>query len=339
MKKVLFGMALVFCSSISILSGQNINTPAKTEQLTAMKDVKFWFCNEGLDNTTTTLNSAIDQWTPFKVCAVWQNNGPTDVKVHVDLADITKTQQWSKACGLTTEFEQFVNPKDLKQLKDFVLPAGNNVIKEFDVTFPIWIDGQQWWCFAYSVSQANKEQAMLWVVIRSATWMDFFVGSLENIKNEFKTENTTTSLDWNKDLIMKFDLVNIWNLENDIVMTWNITNMFWFSKSVSVDVWKMTPGMTKPIEMNLWSIPSYGWLFNINLNLSAKPYFSYDISNSSIDPTLLETKTITIKNTFFQIPRLIIWGALLIIILLVLVFKKKKPQVVYIQQPQQVSPA
>lgn len=331
MKKVLLAMALVFVSTINILSAQSIDTPTQANTPTAMRDIQFWFCNDWLENTSRALNSAIKQWTPFKVCAVWTNNGGTDASMGVEIADVWLSRQWSKSCTLTNDFEKFVNPNDLKALKNFVIPAGGSTIREFEIVFPIWLEWKQSWCFTYTLLKEGSD-SMVWVVIRSATWMDFFVGNLDNINNEFEAKNIVTSIDWNKDLVMKFDLVNVWNLESDVIMTWEISNMFWFSKKISIDAWNITPGMTVPVEANLWSVPSYGWLFNIKLKSQATPYFSYDISNSDIDPTLLEPKEFVIKTTYFQMPRMMIWAAIVIIFLLFIALRKPKQKIVYVEK-------
>lgn len=331
MKKVLLVMALIFISTINILSAQNVTIPEQKVEQTSMKDVQFWFCNNWLDKISSSLNSAIKQGTPFKVCAVWINNGGTDAQINVDIADVWLTEQWSKACELTNNFEEFINPNDLESLKNFVIPAGNSIVKEFEIVFPLWIEWKQSACFTYNLLK-ESDGSMLWVVIRSATWMDFFVGSLENIKNEFKAENMLMSLNWNKDLILNFDLINVWNLESDVIATWEISNMFGFSKKISINIWNITPGMTVPVEANLWSIPSYGWLFNIKLSSTATPYFSYDISNSEIDPTLLEPKEFTIKASYFETPRMIIWATFIILILLFIALRKPKQKIVYIEK-------
>ena len=158
---------------------------------------------------------------------------------------------------------------------------------------------------------------------------------LSDIKNIIDVDNIELSLDDNKDLIMNFDIKNEWNLENLVELSGTVSNMFGYSKKFSIEWWHVLPGNHWHVEANLWSIPSYGWLFNIDFKAFATPYFSYDISKSSIDPTLIEMKTFDFSTKYFKMPWLIIAIVIVVILLLITMFRKPKQKVIYVQQPEQ----
>jgi hypothetical protein len=139
---------------------------------------------------------------------------------------------------------------------------------------------------------------------------------------------------------LDFNLKNVWNLENTFVISWYITNIFWFKRPFKIDwEWaRLQAWNQKPLNINVWSIPSYGWLFKVTINVIASPYFSYSIDSSNIDPKLLEDKVFTITTSYFEMPWLILIIVVLVILFLIVAFRKpkwKNQQVVYVQAPQQ----
>jgi len=315
------------------------NSETKEKASVTHEHISMWFfeCDWDINQRTKTLNSAVNQWEPFEVCTIWTNNSSEDAQIEVDYNKSVYTPQWSKTCGNESIQEFIISDGDIN---NFIIPSNNYVVKKFSILFPVWIDWQQEECMRYRVSSVNKnkeENSSVGIVVRMNKWvyMDFFVWNLEDIKNNMVFENIKTELDSNKELILNMDIKNIWNLENDVNITWKITNMFWFSKDFIITGGKVIPTRTTPIKANLWQLPSYWWLFNIEFTATSTPYFNFDISKSNIEPKLLEPKEFKIKTTFFQIPRMLIWVAILVILLLFLAFRKPKQKVVYVQQPEQ----
>lgn len=303
--------------------------------------IHFWFCNEWNDNLSSNLNYAVTAWTPFKVCSMFYNGSNQDIKIEVRIVDQEKTAEWDPTCNyVSTNIQNFINPEVLADFEEIVLPAWETVTKEFDVTFPLWVEWDQKACYTYYIPR-ESQWWMITAIINKASFMDFFVGTLDDIKNEITATNITTSIDDNKDLQMDFVLSNVGNLEDSITIKWQITNILWFKKEFEIE-WKwiqLTPGSSVPVSAKLWSLPGYGWLFKIEFTATATPFFSYDVSHSTIDPSLLEDKTFTVTTTYFQMPWLILIVLVLVIVILFLAFRKPKnkaqPQVVYVQVPQQ----
>lgn len=292
----------------------------------------FWFCNDGLDNVTKSLNAAVEQWKPFKVCAVRKNNSTSDLELTIDLPFATYTPQWDKTCGKDLTFENFI--PESESLKGLTIPAGNQFIQEFDVNFPIWVNGKQDWCLVFNVAPPAFKEWQSWLMPRIRKWffMNFFVWEAGDIKNEVKVENIKTSLNSNKELILNFDVANVGNVENTINVSGTISNMFWFKKEFEIIWWVVIPERSLSLEANLWPVPSYGWLFSIKFAVNTTPHFIYDISQSNIDPSILEEKVINVKTTHFEMPWLILWIVILVILLLAIALRKPKQKVVYVEK-------
>lgn len=293
--------------------------------------VSFWYCNEWIDNPSRTLNYAINQWEPFKVCFIMSNSANQDIKVRIRMVDLL-----NGICSVnSTTIYNFISPDDIKDFDEITIPAGNYIIKEFNILYPVWIEWDQGACTMFNIIKEEESTANISAIVNRAYPMQFFVWTLDNVKNEIAIENVELALDDNKDLIMNFDIKNKWNLENLVELSGTVSNIFGYSKKFSIEWWHVLPGGLWHVTANLWSIPSYGWLFNIDFKAYATPYFSYDISKSSIDPSLIEMKTFDFKTTYFKMPRIIFAIIIILILLIITMIRKPKEKVVYIQAPQQ----
>lgn len=303
-------------------------------------NIHFWFCDKWIDNVHDTLNIAIEQWKTTEVCISFYNDANQDITLNIDYPILGTDQDGWPSCSIDNSFENYI--ENINQIKTLVIPAGELVQTSIKLNFPIWIEWEQWGCLAFSAVGEKENNSVgafsLNTVIRRAYHMHFFVWWIQDIKNELKIDNIETYLNENKEVVLKFNISNLWNIEESLDISWNISNIFGYKKDFIVEGWKIQPNRTLPIEVNIGTIASYGWLFNIDININSTPFFSYDISNSSIEPTLLESKQFTASTTFFQIPWLIIIIVIIVILLIITIFRKPKEKVVYVQAPQQPTP-
>lgn len=301
-------------------------------------NIHFGFCDQWINNLSDSLNAAVEQSKPTEFCMAIYNDAPIDLVLNMEYDTL-----WNNGlCTLDTSFEKFI--ENIDQIKSLVIPANETVQTSIKINFPVWIEWKIWWCVAYSIAWEDWWDDEGWLtlktVFRNAYVMNFFVWWIDDIKNEIIFNDISTELDSNKDLNLNFTLSNEWNLEDKIEINWIITNIFWYKKNFNIE-WKgiqLTPWSAVPISAVLWSIPSYGWWYKIEFTATATPFFSYDISNSSIDPTLLEAKEFSASTTFFQMPWLILIILIILILLIVTIFRKPKQKVVYVQAPQQPTP-
>ena len=304
-------------------------------------NIHFWFCDQWIDNLSEWLNMAIEQWKTSEVCLAFYNDAREDIEINVDYTVLGVDQDGWPSCSIDNSFEQYI--ENIDQIKNLVIPGGELVQTSMKLYFPIWIEWDLWWCLAFSVVDAQWDDnwggwITLSTIIRRAYHMHFFVWGIQNVKNELQIDNIESHLNENKELILTFNITNIWNLEESLEIWGYVSNIFGYKKEFVVEWWRVSPNKTLPIEINIGTIASYGWLFDININVVSTPFFSYNISNSSIDPTLLEAKEFTASTTFFQMPWLILIIVIILILLIITIFRKPKQKVVYVQAPQQPTP-
>lgn len=302
--------------------------------------ISISFCNDWVENKTKSLNAVLTEWSPFTTCVVVSNLSKRDITVNLEFSDAWPDQFGTPICYASVWFTDYVLNSD--KISQFVVPAENYVVKEAEVLYPIWVDKNQIWCFAIWVEWEQDIRDWEWMELASISrkWIlaHYYVWSLTDIKNELEVSNLEKSINENGELVLTFDVKNLWNLENKISVDWIISNIFWFKKSYTSDqLWidaNVLPWRDISVEVNMWLIPNYWGLFNIEFNVTWTPYFSYDVSDD-FDKSLLEPLTYTEKTTYFEMPWLIAIIIVVVIILLIVLFRKPKPQVVYVQAPQQ----
>lgn len=301
----------------------------------SLLDVQLWFCNKWFEDISNTLKVAVSQWVPFKICLFIQNKWNIDADIEIKFVDKTLNVQWYELCNHSSKnIQNFISDEDLNDLYQINIPAQNYVIKEFNITFPIWINWEQKSCLIYRVINKNTSTSMLTTIYDKAQSMDFFVWEIWDIDNEIDINNINLYLDENKFLQLAFNIDNIWNLENQVKLHWTLSNMFWFKRDFEFNVWNIWVWWSLTWKIDLWPLPNYGWLFNISMTATATPFFSYNIDESTFDKDLLEPKDFTITTSYFQMPWIVIIILIFIIMFIIIAFRKPKKEVVYVQAPQ-----
>jgi len=312
----------------------NWNMNDKTEE-TDIWDIIVWFCNEWLDNISNSLKSAVKQGTPFKVCVIFNNRSNYDAEVQVEIVDKLMNPQWYEVCNYNKKnIQNFIWEDSLEELDNIHIPAQNYIIKEFYVTFPIWIGWEQKSCFTYNVKHKNKPVSTLNIVYSKYHDMDFFVWDAWDIDNKVDLNGINLYINENKFLQLDFNIDNIWNLENQVTIHGTLSNIFWFKKDFEFNVWNIWIWWSLTGTIDLWPLPNYGWLFNVTLTATATPFFSYNIDESTFDKDLLEPKDFTVTASYFQMPWIAIIILIFVIMFIIVAFRKPKKEVVYVQAPQ-----
>lgn len=309
------------------------NTTDEVKWQADLVSVYFGFCNNWVEDTTESLNAAIELWKPFRVCLMLYNTDKeNDAYLDVSFVNWWRNEAWYNVCGLTS-MNDFITSWELWNI---VVPADNYLVKEFEVTFPIGYDGEQHTCIGISsVDQNPQEVWWLKILARRAYYASFFVWWWDWLKNLLDIDNIQTKIDENNNLILSFNVTNKWNMENSYEIEWAMKWLFNFQKDFLAVSGRVIPWGSEYVEIPLGSLPSYGWLFKINFTIKWTPYFAYDISNAKIDPALLEPKTFDFNTNYFKMPWLIFGIVLVFLILFILMLRRPKAKVVYVQQPQQ----
>lgn len=311
------------------------------EGLPEIAYLSLWFCNNWLEDITHSLNTIVTEWTPYKVCIVITNDSKEDIDVNLGFFEARPDPYWNLACYAEEWFREYVVNSD--EISQFNVPAWNYIVKEAEILFPVWISENQAWCFGIWATPKEVVWEGGWLSIvpisRKSQVASFYIWSLDNIVNELNISHINTYMNDDGEVMLAFDVENLWNLENEFVINWKIKNIFGFSRDVSSTKENSTVDNViawhkSSVEVNFWRIPNYGWLYSIEFEVVWTPYFNFDLSDD-FDKSLLEPLTYTEKTTYFEMPWLICIIVVIVIILLIVLFRKPKPQVVYVQAPQQ----
>jgi len=294
--------------------------------------VYFGFCNNWVENTTESLNAAVELWKPFPVCLmIYNRDKENDAYLDITFVNWWKNDAWYNVCGLTS-MDGFISSWELWNI---VVPADNYLIKEFEVTFPIGYDGEQHTCIGISsVDQNPQEVWWLKILARRAYYASFFVWWWDWLQNILDVDNIQTKVDENGNLILSFNVDNKWNMENSYEIIGSMKWLFNFQKDFLAVSGRVIPWGSEYVEIPLGLLPTYGWLFKINFAITWTPYFSYDITNAKIDSNFLKPKTFEFSTNYFKMPWLIFGIIIIFLILVIFIFKKQKTKVVYVKQPQ-----
>ena len=298
----------------------------------SLEDIRFWFCNDWLEDLTFSFNSAVVQWKPHRICvALYNVNTSNPAFLNVDMVFWELAWDWSDACSMKS-MSDFISSWSLWQIE---IPPENYITKEFDITYPFWFDWEQKACLTFTTVDRNPENDWwLKFVSRRAYYMTFFVWWWDWIINSLDISDLKVVQNEKKDLILSFLVNNIWNMENSYNISWIMKWWFNYNKEFTALSWRVTPWGSEYVEINLWLLPSYGWKYNIDFTINWTPYFSYDISNLDIDESLFSPKSFSFSSSYFVFPWILLLVVVIFILLLIVLFRKPKQKVVYVQQPQ-----
>jgi len=172
------------------------------------------------------------------------------------------------------------------------------------------------------------------IIVRKANFIDVFLDDNVDIKNLIELKNIQSkSLSSNKkirtyndsegNLYLEFTVLNNSIIDENIAVTWNISDYFWFNKDFNLEQKTIYSDSESHFTINLWKLPNYKWIFNINFNLIYKPDFKF--STDWINKDILQWWTLNEEFNLFLMPwKLIIWIIIVLIFIKVLFRSWKK---------------
>lgn len=171
------------------------------------------------------------------------------------------------------------------------------------------------------------------MVYRRTTHLSLFVLNEESDFGSNVTQSFSMSISPNDEMIVSADFVSESDFEEHIVFTGMVSNILWYAKDFSDD-FVLRPSEDKHIELNLGKIPSYKWLFNLEVEWFYQPYFWGIDLNIDIDADWIkDATTFSESATLFVYSHvlLIIVGSILFLLLLILLLLFRKRKVVYVK--------
>ncbi|MCF7834763.1 hypothetical protein K9M48_01770 [Candidatus Gracilibacteria bacterium] len=278
-----------------------------------------------------------------EICLEFINDSDQEISFTTEFVggQTTNDQFKSKSCklndDLNDDFPRLI--KNIDRENPVILKPNSKTIKKSSIKFPITKQGVQNGCFAYSIDGTeSKASDLITLRFRNAYFMDFLVvggGDIKSLININKIEN---ELNGNKINIMA-SLKNNGVFDETVNINGKISNSFGFSKNFSQPDLKISLNDTLNFNTKdlgeTFELPRYKGPFKVEIEINHKPYFDFDISNSGIDPKILEGGTITETKSIFIFPTLPLIGLLVFILLIYLAFFKKAKVIIVQQGPNQ----
>lgn len=308
-----------------------------------VQDVTVRYCEDG-DNTKAVLSKfyTVQPWESKDICINMVSEAKEPVQVMYGFPNTIKNSQWEKTCSqdisATNVFSKFFVQTGERKI---ILEPGKKYTINEKFFPPLWMSGDANWCFAYmlwTLTNSRKEWQMFNVITRKVYFLDFFVGWAASINSKIKLlrnpgwEYTTDSkikatVDKNGKLSLGFKVINNGNISQNVTISGSIYNILWFEKTYAGPVINVNAWETKDIIVNVWVIPAYKWLFNVEYTLANTPVFAFD--TTSMDPWIKnwDIETFTASIFLFSWVVIILLAIILMIILYKIIGHKKKTTV------------
>ena len=280
MKNTVFGVIFSLLLFLWIAT----NTFAQPMQLW---DIDVQFCNDQIISNELDITSTA--WEELSICINIINTSDQDSTINIDFLDATITQDehQNRACNAAdrpkTTFGNFM----LDYTKIIQIPANSNIQKIYKIRFPVWFQWLSHGCLAYNIIQddAQSNSSMLNIIIRKVKFIDVFVWDAQ-VKSQIKISSISTVKSGN---ITNFQiwLKNIWNVDQQVTLTWIISNIFGFSKNLKLQTNTLNIPPNQEIQIQSDNqdliLPFYKWFFKVKFDILNKPNFDFNIKSDQAD--------------------------------------------------------
>ena len=305
---------------------------------TYAQELQLWnidltFCNSWEITNELDLISKAGQEVP--ICINFVNTAKEDIIINIDFLDsiITQDDFTNRACNAADRPKEHFGNFMLDYDKTVIIKWNSTIQKTYKIQLPIWYKWLSHGCIAYNVINTNKQenQSMLNIIVRKIKFIDIFVWETA-IKSQIKIWSIKTIKNWN---ITNFEiwLKNIWNTKQKAIISWTISNIFGFKRTLKLDLNVVDIEPNKEIQIKTDNkdliIPAYKGFFTVDFDVSNKPVFNFNISTWNDTPkevilgsNFKISKTIFISNPYF------FWILIIFLILIYLAFFKKRRKII-----------
>jgi len=332
MKKLFSILPLILLLSFSVSFWSPVRSP--------MNDIWLYFCNEWTDPSQLTKDSqlTIAPGGSKDLCLYFSNNSNEAMTFIYWFAKWYRYDVWSSTCDQddseNSEFGVLI-PKTSD--RKVTIPANSSQVVKEKIQIPLWLEWEKIWCIAYKLW---KPETQVWwmfnIVFRKALAINILIAWDSDMKNSIKLNSLKSdifssnkkikaSVDSKWNLNIDLSLQNDWNMDQNVNIKWRIYNALWFEKTFEFKDKLVSAWRTELLNSNLWILPTYKWIFNVEFTLNSEVKSKFDISKLKWDfkpTTMTESWTIFIFTWIWLIVAAVI---LLIIYMLLRPLLKKHP--------------
>jgi len=307
MKKISFLSFILAFSFLSICSAQDVGW------------ISVYFCNDW--ESTKSLNLVAQAGIESEICMDFANSSENDITINYWFVDgtVTADEYKNKACLNEWDIEKF-GQYVTQNVNEIVVPSMQVVRQKAYVKFPVWLSGMMNWCLTYYVKDDWWQgEWMFNVLVRKAAFVDVLVGwemkrDLKiSDKNLFNYTYDKKTKKYNLEVIVD----NLWNVDENVVITWEISNGIWFINEFTSDKERVVFDSTENFDIELWELPWYKMNYKVTLHVVWNPEFTF--SPDLVPDYLKEPTTIDLSFSIFVFPWVLVYclGWLIILIILI----------------------
>lgn len=277
-------------------------------------DIEMRFCNN--DQTANEVDFTTNVGKNLPICIELKNKAKKSATIGIEFVDavITDDEFKDRACNAPDrakpQFGNYVQTYD----HNIILQWGETVKKEYIVKYPGWFEWLSHGCLLYNViNDQPEENSMINVIVRSAKFIDVFVG--KGKVSQVISMTTPTIKKVGDEYILTLWINNKGNVDEKISITSTLSNIIGPKKEFKFD--SIVPANTWIIfTTTSMVLPTFGWIFLLKSKVTYTPQFNFNITNGKKPSEMYTWGIKNIQNFLF------IWtrrsGIMIFITLLIL---------------------
>lgn len=309
-KKLLFTIAInIFFISIWIVNWQNI------------WDIQASFCEQEANNNEMNIVAQANKET--SICLMFKNDSNIDTDISIDFVDWWLNINGNKSCdenySRNWNFGQYILDYD----KIVKIPKKTEIKKEYKIKFPIWFSWVSHWCLAFHIPSENQNNNNISMIFRKVHSIDILVGWVE-VSSKIQPKSIAIFSDSSSSRLT-FNIKNNWNIDQNIDISGNILNRFWYKKSFLIRDIGIKANEEKIITWERIILPEYKWLFSVKFEIANNPLLNFNTTNTNIKNEYSSkgiayfSKYLIVRNPFY-----IISIATIILLISIIAIRKYK---------------
>lgn len=269
------------------------------------------------------------------LCLYFANPSAKDISIKWSLVEWVVTLDWTKACDARDKTgNAFAALFDLGDTSENIItvPASGSLNKKFPLSIPAFLKWQKNGCFLYTSVEPASQNWMFSIEYYSSKDLSLIVLDKQWAYTNDVTSDFDMSINASWEALVSAEFVNKSDFEQDVAFTGAISNILWFQKEFS-DSFTLNLKETKKVLLNLGKVPSYKWLFSLNVEWFYQANFggvNVDVSEEYKEARAFSDSA----SLFVYSPIALIVCAVPLLLILLLVFALfRRRKVVYVQAP------
>ena len=293
-------------------------------QNSSVWDVTVEFCND--DTNAKKLNLVMEGGIEGDICMDFTNYSSEDVVVKYGFVDgvMTAGEDPRPACKNEWEWDAF--GQYVSQDTDTItILAWQTVRQKAKIKYPAGFSGMVNGCLTYYIAQDQSnlwdENNMFSVLVRRAKFINVLVGGELKRNVQFSNSDAVSYYydSQTDEFVINISLTNSGNVDENLSITWVVTNAFGYKKDILIENIKMISDSTQNIEIRVGDLPRYKLSYNADLTMVGEPEFAFDVSSDEMKQPVVIHLSLDMFHFPWIILAYVLWWIVVIILICYLV--------------------